>query len=93
MSNEFSRDGVLVNAVMPGHVLTARQRELNEIRSGEQGISTEEYTERLVASIPIRRHARPEEIGDVVAFLASDRASYITGATIQVDGGAIQSTF
>jgi 3-oxoacyl-[acyl-carrier protein] reductase len=93
MSNEFSRDGVLVNAVMPGHVLTARQKELNEIRSREEGISGDEYAARVAATIPIRRHGRPEEIGDVVAFLASERASYLTGATIQVDGGAIQSTF
>lgn len=93
MSNEFSRDGVLVNAVMPGHVMTARQTELNEIRSREEGVSLEQYSGRVAATIPIGRHGRAEEIGDVVAFLASERASYVTGATIQVDGGAIQSTF
>jgi 3-oxoacyl-[acyl-carrier protein] reductase len=93
MSNEFSTDGVLINAVMPGHILTDRQVELNEIRSREKGISADDYTKQLAASIPLGRHGRAEEIGDVVAFLASERASYVTGATIQVDGGVIQSTF
>jgi len=93
MSNQFAADGVLVNAVLPGHVLTDRQGELNEIRSREQGISAGEYAARVEATIPIRRYGRPEEIGDVVAFLASERASYLTGATVQVDGGVIQSTF
>jgi 3-oxoacyl-[acyl-carrier protein] reductase len=93
MSNEFSRDGVLVNAVMPGHILTDRQVELNEIRSREERISAADYTERLAAAIPLGRHGRAEEIGDVVAFLASERASYVTGVTLQVDGGVIQSTF
>jgi 3-oxoacyl-[acyl-carrier protein] reductase len=93
MSNEFARDGVLVNAVLPGHVLTDRQRELNEIRSREAGISVEEWTERARRMIPAGRHGEPGEIGDVVAFLCGDRASYLTGATLPVDGGLIQGTF
>jgi 3-oxoacyl-[acyl-carrier protein] reductase len=93
MSNEFSREGVLVNAVVPGHILTARQVELNEIRSKQEGISLEDYALRVQQAIPIGRYGEPREIGEVVAFLASERASYITGATIQVDGGLIQSTF
>lgn len=92
MSNEFSRDGVLVNALLPGHVLTNRQVELNAIRSKQEGISVEEYALRVQGTIPLGRYGQPQEIGEVAAFLASERASYITGATIQVDGGLIQST-
>src|SRR5512143_1661882 len=66
MSNEFSGDGVLVNAVLPGHVLTDRQIELNEIRSRQEGIPLEEYASRVVKGIPIGRYAEPREIGDVV---------------------------
>ena len=93
MANEFSRDGVLVNAVVPGHVLTARQIELNEIRSKQEGISIEDYALRVQQAIPIGRYGEPREIGEVAAFLASERASYVSGATVQVDGGLIQSTF
>ena len=93
MSNEFSRDGVLVNALVPGHVLTDRQIELNEIRSKREGISIEDYALRVQGTIPIGRYGQPREIGEVAAFLASERASYMAGATIQVDGGLIQGTF
>lgn len=93
MATEFARDNVLVNALLPGHVMTDRQVHLNEIRSKEEGIPIEEYAARVERSIPIRRYAEPREIGDVAAFLVSERASYLTGATIQVDGGLIQSTF
>src|SRR6266508_246163 len=93
MSNEFSRDGVLVNALLPGHVLTDRQVELNTIRSKQEGISVAEYALRVQGTIPIGRYGQAREIGEVVAFLASERASYVTGATIQVDGGLIQGTF
>ena len=93
MSNEFSQDGVLVNAVLPGHVLTDRQIELNEIRSKQEGVSLDEYADRTVRTIPIGRYGEPAEIGEVVAFLASERASYVTGASIAVDGGLIPGTF
>ncbi|MFN2387181.1 MAG: SDR family oxidoreductase [Thermoanaerobaculia bacterium] len=93
MANQLAADGVLVNALLPGHVLTDRQVHLNEIRSKEEGVSVEEYAERVQKSIPLRRYGSTREIGDVVAFLCSERASYVTGVSLQVDGGVIQSTF
>ena len=82
-----------VNAVLPGHILTDRQVHLNEIRSKEQGISIDEYAKRVEQSIPMARFGLPEEIGNAVTFLCSERASYITGVSLQVDGGIIRSTF
>jgi 3-oxoacyl-[acyl-carrier protein] reductase len=93
LSNQLAGDNILVNAVLPGYVLTARQVELNEIRARQEGVSVEELTARAVKAIPLGRHAQPREIGDVVAFLCSERASYVTGVTLQVDGGIVQSTF
>ncbi len=93
MSTEFARDQILINAVLPGHVLTDRQIHLNKIRSKEEGVSIDEYAGRVRRSIPIGRYAEAREIGDVVAFLCSERASYITGISLQIDGGLIQSTF
>jgi 3-oxoacyl-[acyl-carrier protein] reductase len=93
LATEFGPDNVLVNAVLPGHVLTARQRQLGELRAAREGISLEAYLERTGAEVPLGRLGRPEEIGDVVAFLCSERASYLTGASILVDGGAVGGTF
>jgi 3-oxoacyl-[acyl-carrier protein] reductase len=93
MSNQFAPAGVLINAVLPGHILTDRQVHLNELRSKEEGISVEECVARVQKTIPLGRYGEAEEIGDVVAFLCSERASYLTGTSIAVDGGVIQSTF
>ena len=93
LADQVARDNILVNAVLPGHILTDRQTHLNEIRSKELGISIEEYAGRVEQSIPMGRFGRPQEIGETVAFLCSERASYITGVSLQVDGGIIRSTF
>lgn len=93
LSDQVAKDNILVNAVLPGHILTDRQVHLNEIRSKEQGISIEEYAKKVEQSIPMARFGRPEEIGNAVTFLCSERASYITGVSVQVDGGIIRSTF
>ncbi len=93
LSRETAGDGITVNALLPGHILTDRQIHLGELRAKAEGIGLEDYFARTAASIPMGRMGRPEEIGDTIAFLCSERASYISGASLQVDGGIIQSTF
>lgn len=93
LADQVARDGILVNAVLPGHYMTDRQRHLADIRAKEQGTTPEEYLERAAQLIPLGRYGRPEELGDVIAFLCSERASFLTGTSIQVDGGQIRSTF
>ncbi|MFN7622858.1 MAG: SDR family oxidoreductase, partial [Acidobacteriota bacterium] len=86
-------DQIKVNAILTGHILTDRQYALAERRVRERGLSLDEYFDQAAAEIPLRRLGKPEEIGEVVAFLASERASYITGVSLQVDGGVIKSTW
>jgi len=91
VSNEVAAQGVTVNNVAPGYTLTERQDELAEIRARAAGKSKQELIESWSLQSPIRRMAQPEEIAAAVAFLASERASYITGVTLAVDGGWVKS--
>ncbi len=92
MANQLGPDNITVNAVLMGHILTDRQYHLADVRVAEQGISYDEYFAGQAAAIPLRRLGEPREVGEVVAFLASERASYLTGVSLQVDGGLIRST-
>jgi len=93
MANQVGPDGITVNTILTGHALTDRQHHLAEVRMKSLGITKEEYFKRAAEEIPLRRIADPREMADVVAFLASERASYVSGASIQVDGGLTRSTF
>ncbi len=87
LANEFGKDGILVNNVAPGYTSTERLTELAATRALAAGVSQKDIYDRWAADTPVRRIGRPEEIADAIVWLASDRASYITGQTILVDGG------
>jgi len=93
LADQVARDGILVNAILPGHFLTDRQRHLAELRAEQQGITPDEYLAKAVEMIPLGRYGRAEELANVAAFLCSERASYLTGASIQIDGGLVRGTF
>lgn len=89
LSREVAGMGVTVNNVLPGIILTDRQRELRGADAARRGISFEQAIAEVGRGIPAGRVGQPEEVGALVAFLASAQASYITGTSIQADGGLI----
>ncbi|MEM0037119.1 MAG: SDR family oxidoreductase, partial [Candidatus Korarchaeum sp.] len=86
LSRELAPE-VTVNGVMPGRIMTERQRELLTVKARERGMSLEQMEAEASAEIPAKRFGRPEEVGDLIAFLCSERAGYVSGALIPVDGG------
>jgi 3-oxoacyl-[acyl-carrier protein] reductase len=91
LAREIAKDGITVNIVMPGRIATNRTRALDEAKAKREGRSAESVTEESAASIPIGRYGTPDEFANAVTFLASSRASYITGSMIRVDGGLVAS--
>lgn len=85
------RDGITVNVVLPGRIATGRIRDLDARRAGREGRPLAEVEGASTATIPLGRYGDPAEYGKVVAFLASDAASYVTGSVVRVDGGLIAS--
>jgi 3-oxoacyl-[acyl-carrier protein] reductase len=87
LSNEFGKDGILVNNVAPGYTATERLQELAQVRALAAGSSAQQICDLWAAETPVRRLGSPKEIADVIVWLASERASYVTGQTILADGG------
>ena len=84
---EYGKDGITFNNVAPGYTTTERLSELAGSRAQAAGITEQQIYDRWAAEVPLRRLGRPEEIADAIVWLASDRAAYVTGQTIIVDGG------
>src|SRR5690606_9470750 len=91
LAREIGRDGITSNIILPGRIATKRITFLDEAKAKREGRSVEDVQAESTGSIPTGRYGRPEEYGDATAFLASERASYITGSTIRIDGGLIAS--
>jgi 3-oxoacyl-[acyl-carrier protein] reductase len=87
LANEFGKDGILVNNVAPGYTATDRLKELAKTRSVQQGKSEQQIFDAWAMDAPLKRVAEPREVADTIVWLASERASFITGQTILVDGG------
>jgi 3-oxoacyl-[acyl-carrier protein] reductase len=86
LAGQLGKDGITVNTVCPGKIMTDR------LLSGQKlsGLSRDEYLAKAAEDVPVGRIGTPEEFANVVVFLASERASYVTGVAVQVDGGVVR---
>jgi 3-oxoacyl-[acyl-carrier protein] reductase len=92
LAKEYGEYGITVNAIMPGYIETERITEIATKRAEEEGKRIEDIIREMSVKIPMKRMGRPEELGYLACFLASDYASYINGAIIPVDGGLLNSS-
>ena len=91
LSVDVGKDGVTVNSILTGYFDTERIKELNKEKSKSLNISEEEVLEKMKSLVPINRLGKTEEYGYLVSFLSSDKAAYINGASIPIDGGLLRS--
>src|SRR5258706_7400148 len=91
LATELASQRIRVNQLVPGRIATHRVRELDEANSKRAGISVDEQQKRMAATIPMGRYGDPQEFANAAVFLLSDAATYVTGSTLQVDGGMIRS--
>lgn len=89
LAREVAKDGITANVILPGRIATGRIKFLDEAKAKRENRSLADVEAENAASIPLGRLGQPQEYGDVVAFLASERAAYMTGSVIRVDGGMI----
>jgi 3-oxoacyl-[acyl-carrier protein] reductase len=89
LAREVAKDGITANIIVPGRIATDRTQFLDEAKAKREGRRVEDVSAESTGGIPVGRYGKPEEYGDVVAFLSSERAAYITGSVIRVDGGLI----
>jgi 3-oxoacyl-[acyl-carrier protein] reductase len=93
LSNEYGKDNILVNNVCPGYTLTSRLDQLSGRLAKAEGVDPKQIQERWAKQVPLGRLGRPEEFANMVVFLASERASYITGVSVAIDGGYIKGIY
>jgi NAD(P)-dependent dehydrogenase (short-subunit alcohol dehydrogenase family) len=88
LANVYGPKGVRVNAINPGATMTERLREALKLEAKTHGLSEDEVLAQRQAKVPLKRYAAPEDVANLALFLASDKASYITGAIVPMDGGS-----